>query len=142
MKHCYYCGRITAGEPLFCNVCGRTFDKKLCPRLHVNPRSADICSRCGSRDLSTPQPKVAFVWRFLEWLAHVTVGALLGFLGLIFAYDLIAVALGTTVVQNALILIGCLIAVLVWMWSKFPEWFRKFIRRRLRRRRDRHAEEE
>jgi len=142
MKRCLNCGRITAGDPLFCNTCGRSFDKKLCPRLHVNPRSAEICSRCGSRDLSTPQPKVLFVWRFLEWIARMIVGALLGFLGLVVAYDLIAAALGTAVVQSALILVGLLLALLLWIWSKLPEWFRKFIRRRLRRRRDRHAEEE
>lgn len=66
MRYCYHCGRITPGDPLFCNVCGRSFDRKLCPRLHPNPRSAEICSRCGSRELSTPQPKVGLEWRFLE----------------------------------------------------------------------------
>jgi hypothetical protein len=68
-------------------------------------------------------------------------GALLGLLGLIFVYELLTAALGVPEVQNGLIVIGCLIAVLAWMWSKLPEWFRKFLRRRLRRRRDRHAEE-
>jgi RNA polymerase subunit RPABC4/transcription elongation factor Spt4 len=143
MRHCLNCGRITAGDPLFCNVCGRSFDKKLCPRLHVNPRNSDICSRCGSRDLSTPQPKVSVVWRFLEWLVRMALTALLGFFGLVFAYDLLAFLLGTRAVQNALIWLGCLLAVLLWLWSKLPHWFRKFIRRRLRRKKeDRHAEEE
>jgi hypothetical protein len=71
----------------------------------------------------------------------MTLGAFLGFLALAFIYDLFTAALGTPAVQSGLLLIGCFIAVLAWMWSKLPEWFRKFIRKRLRRRRDRHAEE-
>jgi len=141
MKHCYNCGRITAGDPLFCNTCGRSFDRKLCPRLHVNPRSADICSRCGSRDLSLPQPKVSFLWRLLEWLARLGLGVVLLLFGLVFVYELLTAALGDPAVQNGLIVLGLLIAALVWMWSKLPEWFRKFVRNRLRRKRDRHAEE-
>src|SRR5258708_2604370 len=60
MHYCYHCNRITAGEPLFCNFCGRSYDIKLCSRLHPNPRAAEICSQCGSRDLSQPQPRVPF----------------------------------------------------------------------------------
>ena len=58
MTYCYNCGHMTAGEPLFCGKCGRTYDVKLCPRLHPNPRGAEVCARCGSRELSTPQPKI------------------------------------------------------------------------------------
>src|SRR6202167_1008942 len=57
MKYCFNCNRITPGEPLFCNSCGYSYDVKLCPRRHRNPRSAQACSQCGSRDLSTPQPR-------------------------------------------------------------------------------------
>jgi RNA polymerase subunit RPABC4/transcription elongation factor Spt4 len=141
MKYCYHCGRISAGDALFCNSCGRSFDKKFCPRLHPNPRSAEICSRCGSRELSTPQPKVSFGWRILEWLTRMALGAALVLLGLFLVYEVLKAALGTPVVQSGLILIGLLLLVLVWMWSKLPEWFRKFIRRRLRRRKTRHEEE-
>jgi RNA polymerase subunit RPABC4/transcription elongation factor Spt4 len=56
VKFCFQCGRITPGDPLFCNYCGRSYDTKLCPRMHPNPRRAEVCSRCGSRDFSTPQP--------------------------------------------------------------------------------------
>ena len=41
MNYCYNCGHITPGEPLYCNYCGRSYDLKLCPRHHANPRSAD-----------------------------------------------------------------------------------------------------
>ena len=73
MKYCYECGRMTGGEPRYCQFCGRTYDVKLCPRRHENPRFAEVCSQCGSRELSTPQPKVSPVWRVLEFLARVMV---------------------------------------------------------------------
>src|SRR5437588_5519156 len=60
MKYCYECGRLTPGEPLFCNFCGRSYDVKLCPRLHVTPRGTRAWSKCESRELSTPQPRVPF----------------------------------------------------------------------------------
>src|SRR5215470_5628912 len=135
MKYCYHCGRVSAGDPFFCNTCGRSFDKKLCPRLHPNPRSAEICSRCGSRELSTPQPKVSFGWRVLEWLTKMALGAVLMLLGMFLVYEFIAEALGSPVVQGGLVLIVLLFTVLVWTWGKLPEFFRKFIRNQLRKRR-------
>ena len=61
MRYCTHCHRITTGKALFCNFCGRSYGVKLCPHRHPNPRNADICSQCGSRDLSTPQPRVSLV---------------------------------------------------------------------------------
>src|SRR5437764_656338 len=103
MNYCYNCGRINPGDPLFCNTCGRSFDRKLCPRLHPNPRSAEICSRCGSRELSTPQPKVSFSWRMLELLTRMCVGAALGFLALLLVYEVFSELLGSPVVQSGLV---------------------------------------
>jgi RNA polymerase subunit RPABC4/transcription elongation factor Spt4 len=60
MRYCLNCSRMTLGEPRFCTFCGRTYEAKLCPRLHVNPREAQVCSECGSRDLTTPAPKPPF----------------------------------------------------------------------------------
>jgi hypothetical protein len=141
MKYCYNCGRINPGDPIFCNSCGRSFDRKLCPRLHPNPRSAEVCCRCGSRELSTPQPKVSFGWKILEWLGRFLIGMVLAFLVLLLAYELLLVLLGSTEGQSALLLLGGMVLVLSWIWGKLPEWVRKFIRNRLRKRRDRHAEE-
>jgi ribosomal protein L40E len=141
MKHCYHCGRITAGEPLFCNSCGRSFDKKLCPRHHLNPRSAEVCSKCGSRELSTPQPKVSLGWRIVEWLARMLLGALLILLSIFLVYLVLQGALQSAAIQSGLLLLGFLIAGLWWMWSKLPEWFRKFVHKQLRRRKDRHEPE-
>lgn len=60
MRYCNYCQRLTAGQPLFCQFCGRSFDVKLCPRHHANPRTAEFCAECGSRELSTPAPRGNF----------------------------------------------------------------------------------
>src|SRR4029077_1092644 len=77
MKYCYACGKVTGGEPFFCNFCGRSYDVKLCPRLHLNPRLGEACSQCGSRDLSIPQPKVPLAWRILAFLMQAIAGLLL-----------------------------------------------------------------
>src|SRR5205807_4031359 len=141
MKHCFNCGRISAGDPLFCNTCGRSFDKKLCPRHHPNPRSAEICSRCGSRELSTPQPNVSLGWKFLEWLMRMVIGALLLLLSVFLGFEVLKGLLGSPMVQGGLVLLGMLLFVLAWIWGKFPEWFRKFVRKQLHKRRDRHEAE-
>ncbi len=57
MRYCYHCHRMTSGDPLFCGFCARTYDAKLCPRRHRNPVTVEVCSECGSRDLSLPQPR-------------------------------------------------------------------------------------
>lgn len=133
MKYCYECGRMTPGEPLFCNFCGRSYDVKLCPSKHPNPRIAEICSQCGSRDFSTPQPKVSLWWKFLTWLTRTLLGLLLGCLTVL----LILTALLRPEVQNALLGLGILLAVLWWMWSQLPTWFRKLVRKAFERKRRR-----
>jgi hypothetical protein len=134
MKFCYQCGRMTAGEPLYCNSCGRSYDVKLCPRHHANPRSAEVCSLCGSRELSTPQPRISVWWRVLEFFAKVVFGILLVYLTLA---GLLAL-LKTPQFQNALIAFGILIGLLWWLWSELPEWFRKLVRRSIRRKERNH----
>src|SRR3989442_10331664 len=77
MRYCNQCHRVTEGDPLFCQFCGSSFDVKLCPHRHVNPRIAQVCTQCGSRDLSTPAPSVGFLARFLLFLLSVSPGVLL-----------------------------------------------------------------
>lgn len=55
MRYCFSCRKITSGKPAYCNYCGKSYGVKLCPRGHSNPRGAEVCSECGSRNLSTPQ---------------------------------------------------------------------------------------
>lgn len=124
MKYCYECGHVTGGEPLYCQFCGRTYDVKLCPRHHANPRFAEVCSQCGSRDFSTPQPKISFVWRVGVILVRIVLGALLVAASLSF----LVAALLRREVQNGLIAVGLLLGVLWFLWSMLPNWFRAFIR--------------
>ena len=98
---------------------------KLCPRHHPNPRSAEVCSQCGSRELSTPQPRISVWWKVLEFLAQVVFGVFLVYLTLAGFVAL----LKTPQFQNALIVFGILIGLLWWVWSVLPEWFRKLVRR-------------
>ena len=124
MNYCYHCGHITPGEPLFCNHCGRSYDVKLCPRLHPNPRTAEVCSKCGSRELSTPQPKIPLSLKLLAILVRLGLGLLL-FYGTV---RLGIALLQTAQVQQALVAIGMLLGCLWWMWSKLPDWFQEAIR--------------
>ena len=125
MKYCYECGRMTAGEPRYCQFCGRTYDVKLCPRRHENPRFAEVCSQCGSRELSTPQPKVSPVWRVLEFLARVMVGLLIVYVVLSFVYGLVT----TPETGNALMALGLLLGALFILWTMLPDWFKRLVRR-------------
>jgi len=130
MKYCFQCGRMTAGEPLFCGTCGRTYDVKLCPRLHVNPRGAEVCSKCGSRELSTPQPKIPMSWKLLAILVRLGSG-----LALFYASLCIVIALlRTPEFQKALLAIGLLLGCLWYLWSKLPDWLQDVIRSLWKRR--------
>jgi hypothetical protein len=133
MNYCYNCGHITPGEPMFCNHCGRSYDVKLCPRQHPNPRSADVCSQCGSRELSTPQPKVPAMWKLLAILVRLGLGLLLLYLSLAFLVALMK----TTQLQEAFVCIGLLLVGLWLMWSKLPDWLQDLIRSAAKRRRNR-----
>jgi RNA polymerase subunit RPABC4/transcription elongation factor Spt4 len=124
MRYCYECGRITAGEPLFCNQCGRTYDVKLCPRLHQNPRGAEICSQCGSRDLSTPQPKIPMSWRLLALVIQLGLGLLFFYISLTLLVDL----LRTPQFQELLVFTGVIVSGLMWVYSKLPGWLQKVLR--------------
>jgi hypothetical protein len=72
MRRCTSCFRFHPGTPMFCNHCGRSFDVRICPRGHRNPRAVEFCSECGSADLSTPAPPASW----LHWLSGL---ALYGF---------------------------------------------------------------
>jgi hypothetical protein len=140
MRYCYQCGHLTSGTPLFCNQCGRSFDVKLCPRLHANPRSAEVCSQCGSRELSLPQRKVSFLWHVLAFVLRVVVGALLVWLSLVVGVDLVRELLKQPVVQIGMIALSLLLVALWFLWSLIPHWLQKAIRRMLSRK-ERHHEE-
>jgi RNA polymerase subunit RPABC4/transcription elongation factor Spt4 len=129
MKYCYKCAHVTQGKPLFCQSCGSSYGVKLCPRLHVNPRYAEVCSQCGTRDLSTPQPKVSTWWKALELCIRIVSGILLVALSLL----LLVACLKSSVVQAGLVGLGLLLLTLWALWILLPEWFRKLVHHALKR---------
>ena len=132
MKFCYECGKASAGDPPFCSKCGRSYDVRLCPRMHKNSRFAKACSQCGSREFSEPQPQVSLWWKVLEFVLKTGFGIFLVFVSLIVLSDLMR----RPEVQAGLIVVSILIGLLWWAWSQLPEWFRKIVSRSLRRRKE------
>jgi len=132
MKYCYNCNRVTVGDPLFCNFCGKSYNVKLCPRLHINPRTAEVCSQCGSRDLSVPQPKVPLRVRLLVVLASIVLGLGILYLVLLFVVLFLNQLFTRTDVLGDLVGIGIILALLLWMWALVPLWLRKMMHRLLR----------
>lgn len=124
MTYCYSCGRATAGKPLFCNHCGRSYDVKLCPRLHENSRGAEVCSRCGSRELSTPQARIPMSWRLIAIIARLGIGLLLfyGTLSLIVAF------LQEPALRHALAVSGAFLIGLWLLYTKLPDWLQDVLR--------------
>lgn len=140
MRYCHNCHRITSGEPLYCHLCGSSFDAKLCPSRHPNPRWAVVCSQCGSRDLSTPAPRLPF------WLAPVVftlsllpglilvlllVGAVVGFLN--------AVLTNQQVQLQSLVLI-LILSILWFAYIHLPHFIQDLFRSLWRRKKkDTHS---
>jgi hypothetical protein len=136
MKYCYNCNRITPGEPLFCNFCGKSFNVKLCPRMHANPRSAEACSQCGSRDLSTPQPKVPLWAPVLQFFLSLIPGCILTVLSILSVALVIRALLQSPRALTSLIFLLMALGVLWWIWSQIPQWFRKAIYKMLKRKQE------
>src|SRR2546421_1399524 len=105
MRLCNQCHQLTAGEPLFCNFCGRSYNLKLCPHRHTNPRNAEICSQCGSRELSAPHPRVPIWLSALLALLSVLPGLLLLTVTVLFAIGFLNVLLTNQQVQFQAMLI-------------------------------------
>lgn len=125
MHYCNNCNRITTGDPLFCNFCGRSYDLKLCPHRHPNPRHAEICSQCGSRELSTPHPRVSFWLAPLLVLLSALPGLLLLVLSIWFLVGLVQVLLTNQQLLFQFMLIGLFIAFLWWLYMQLPGFLRR-----------------
>lgn len=134
MKFCYQCGKATAGDPPFCSKCGRSYNVRLCPRMHRNSRFSTACSQCGSRELSEPQPRVAIWWNVLEFLIKAGFGLFVFYVVLVALIDL----LQRPQFQAGVLVVSVLVGLLIWAWLQLPEWFRKFVwRSRNRKEHDR-----
>ena len=109
---------------------------KLCPRGHPNPRNAEACAQCGSRDFSTPQPRTPFWVPAVEYLVKLIPGAFLTV-----ATVVIVIVAIQGLLQNPQLIISFFflfiaLGILWGMWSQLPGWFRSFIFRLLKRRRE------
>jgi hypothetical protein len=140
VKYCAACNKITPGQPLFCQFCGCSFNVKLCPRFHPNPRNAELCSRCGSRDLSRPAPRVPWWARVIEVVIPAISGLVLA-IGSLGATIIVI----TAMVQNPhqflpFIFLSIAFGILWAMWSELPAWLRTAIYRLLNRLRNRRTE--
>jgi hypothetical protein len=132
MRYCNQCHKITAGEPLFCNFCGRSYDSKLCPHRHPNPRSAETCSQCGSRELSTPHPRVALWLSPLLVLLSAIPGLLLLVVTVLFAVGFINVLLTNQQLLFQFMLVGLMLAFLWYLYMYLPAFLRRFLSRLFR----------
>lgn len=136
-RYCFACGHTTAGPALFCEACGRSYGVRLCPGKHVNPRHAEVCSRCGSRDLSTPQPIVPIAVRLLTFSARAV--AMLCLVAL--ALAIVIAVLSSEQGQGAIIALGMVGIALWWLWKQLPKGLQELFRRAFKRKRGARHEE-
>ena len=133
MKYCHSCNRISTGDAFFCSSCGRTFDSKLCPRLHVNPRSADVCSQCGSRDLSTPEPRVPLWVQILERLLNIIPGVFLLTFSVLLAVAFVRALLTNLEVLGQFLVLTLVLGIFWFLYTRLPRFVRRGIQRKVRR---------
>jgi RNA polymerase subunit RPABC4/transcription elongation factor Spt4 len=120
MRYCHNCHRLTANKPLFCSNCGCTYGVKLCPRLHVSPKAAQICSQCGSRDLSTPHPKIPILLRPFVVLLDAGPAVLILFALCIWVVFYIRQLLNDPNSLLPLLLIALTLGGLLYGWMRLP----------------------
>jgi RNA polymerase subunit RPABC4/transcription elongation factor Spt4 len=120
MRLCFSCNRITTGDPLFCNHCGRSYDLKLCKRLHPNSRSAEVCSQCGSRELSIPQPRAPWYLRPLLLLLAPLPGLILWVGTVAFFFLFLRVLVTDQRLLFPMMLVGLMIGILWFIYVNLP----------------------
>jgi len=141
MRYCLNCNHVTTGEPLFCNFCGRSYDVKLCPAKHLNPRSAEVCSLCGSRDFSTPAPKAPLWLVPLLWLLKFVPGILLLVGSVFFFLTFLRVLLSDPRLLFPFLCLGLMLGLLWYLYMQLPASIRRLFHVVLRKRtgkRDEH----
>jgi RNA polymerase subunit RPABC4/transcription elongation factor Spt4 len=132
IRYCHNCRRITSGEaPMFCQFCGRTYDVKLCPRLHANPRTAQICSQCGSRELTSPQPRASFWLRPLLFLLTITPGLVLLAALIVFVPVFIQRLLADPNHLAGLMCVGLILGLAFYIWMHLPHFLRNGVKKLL-----------
>jgi len=140
MRYCNQCHRLTIGEPLFCNFCGRSYGVKLCPHRHANPRNAESCSQCGSRDLSTPHPPGSFWLVPLVALLTAIPGVLLVVVSVLFAFGVLHALLQSQQLMFQAVIAGLMLTFLWFLYMRLPHFLRRLLSKLLgRSNRDHHG---
>lgn len=102
----------------------------------MNPRIAEVCSQCGSHDLSLPQPKVPFWWKAIAFVVQFIAGIALAYVSLAILIAVLKELLARPEVQGGMIVLALLLIALWCLWSMTPHWIRKLILKWTRRRRE------
>jgi Flp pilus assembly protein TadB len=124
---------MTPGEALFCNFCGRSYGVKLCPHRHPNPRNAEVCSECGSRELSTPHPRMPFWLLPVVGLLSALPGLLLLTVTTLFIFALVQAVLSSQQLMFQAVMAGLMLAFLWYLYMHLPAFLRRFLSRLFRR---------
>jgi len=133
MRYCSQCHKITPGEPLFCNFCGRSYDFRLCQHRHPNPRNAEVCNQCGSRELSTPQPRIPIWLVPLVRLLTALPGLLLVAISILFVFALVRTILLDQQLLFQAVIAGLMLAFLWYLYMHLPHFLRRLLSRLFRR---------
>jgi RNA polymerase subunit RPABC4/transcription elongation factor Spt4 len=128
MRYCPQCKRLTAGDPLYCNHCGSTYDAKLCPARHLNHRNAEVCAQCGSRDLSMPAPRMSLWLRPVLFILALLPGVLLALLLLLVVLAMFQQIATNGQIQAQLVILLLLLAILWWFYIHLPKFIQKALR--------------
>src|SRR6266545_580312 len=128
MRYCHNCHKTTTGDALFCHACGSTYDAKLCPARHINPRWATVCSQCGSRDLSTPAPRVPWWLKPLLLLASLLPGLFLLLLLVLAVVGVFQAVLSNQAIQGQLLAAILILALLWWLFLQLPHFIQNMFR--------------
>jgi hypothetical protein len=128
MRYCNQCHRITIGEPLFCNFCGSSYDVKLCPHRHINPRVAEVCSQCGSRDLSTPAPQVNALTTLFLYLVSIFPGIILLLVTALVLIGFVQAFVTSQQIQLQFLIIMLLLGFVWFIYMHLPSFIRSLMR--------------
>jgi hypothetical protein len=119
MKRCSSCFRYSLGQPAFCTHCGRSYHVRICPRGHVNLRSAAFCAECGSGDLSTPAAPAGWLFHFSQWTLRVFVTLTVVLIGISAVVGLL-ISLDWSAITPRLVLLALMLGVLYWTTTLLP----------------------
>ena len=118
---------------MFCNFCAHSYDFKLCPHRHPNPRNAEACSECGSRELSTPHPRVPLWLSMLLVLLSALPGLLLLAVTALLLVGFIQALISSPQMQFQFMLVGLMLAFLWYLYLQLPHFLRRLVSKLFRR---------